>query len=129
MGTVAAATAFTPSAALAAVKQTVEVANDMKKMVGIGAVGVALAASAVGYKAMAGGNSATANQDFLETSPYWDQSAVPVNTFKNKAPFTGKVVSTKRIVGPKATGETCHIIIDHNGTAYVSSVKRAHLGL
>merc|ERR1712021_15392 len=31
------------------------------------------------------------------------------------APFTGKVVSTKRIVGPKATGETCHIIIDHDG--------------
>ena len=54
-------------------------------------------------------------QDFLEAEPYWDQSAVPVNTFKNKAPFTGKVVSTKRIVGPKATGETCHIIIDHKG--------------
>jgi len=35
--------------------------------------------------------------------------------WKNKAPFTGKVVSTKRIVGPKATGETCHIIIDHEG--------------
>merc|ERR1719199_1164347 len=41
--------------------------------------------------------------------------AVPVNVYKNKAPFTGKVVSTKRIVGPKATGETCHIIIDHEG--------------
>merc|ERR1712176_364446 len=38
-----------------------------------------------------------------------------VNSYKNKAPFTGKVVSTKRIVGPKATGETCHIIIDHEG--------------
>jgi ferredoxin--NADP+ reductase len=54
-------------------------------------------------------------QDFLEADPYWDQSSVPVNTFKNKTPFTGKVVSTKRIVGPKATGETCHIIIDHKG--------------
>jgi len=54
-------------------------------------------------------------QDFLEAEPYWDQSAVPVNTYKNKAPFTGKVVSTKRIVGPKATGETCHIVIDHEG--------------
>merc|ERR1719253_1143960 len=31
------------------------------------------------------------------------------------APFTAKVVSTKRIVGPKATGETCHIIMDHGG--------------
>merc|ERR1719460_973477 len=54
-------------------------------------------------------------QDFLEATPYWDQSTVPVNTYKNKSPFTGKVVSTKRIVGPKATGETCHIIIDHGG--------------
>merc|ERR1712032_728867 len=35
--------------------------------------------------------------------------------FKNKAPLTGKVVSTQRIVGPKATGETCHIIMDHDG--------------
>jgi len=54
-------------------------------------------------------------QDFLEADPHWDQSNVPLNVYKNKAPFTGKVVSTKRIVGPKATGETCHIVIDHNG--------------
>eukprot|EP00979_Chaetoceros_neogracilis_P016959 scaffold10164_cov259-Chaetoceros_neogracile.AAC.12 len=54
-------------------------------------------------------------QDFLEADPYWDQSSVPVNVHKNKAPFTGKVVSTKRIVGPKATGETCHVVIDHEG--------------
>merc|ERR1719424_2051426 len=61
-------------------------------------------------------NAATGTkQDFLEASPYWDQSTVPVNTAKNKSPFTGKVVSTKRIVGPKATGETCHIIIEHEG--------------
>jgi len=56
-----------------------------------------------------------AAQDFLEAEPYYDQSTVPVNVYKNKAPFTGKVVSTKKIVGPKATGETCHIIIDHDG--------------
>jgi ferredoxin--NADP+ reductase len=54
-------------------------------------------------------------QDFLEADPYWDQSNVVVNTHKAKTPFTGKVVSTKRIVGPKATGETCHIVIDHEG--------------
>merc|ERR1719480_304882 len=54
-------------------------------------------------------------QDFLEASPYWDQSTVPVNTWKNKAPYTAKVVSCKRIVGPEATGETCHIIFDHKG--------------
>jgi len=54
-------------------------------------------------------------EDFLEAEPYYDQSSIPVNVWKNKAPFTGKVVSTKRIVGPQATGETCHIIIDHDG--------------
>merc|ERR1719444_410751 len=58
---------------------------------------------------------AETKQDFLEAEPYWDQSTVPTNTYKNKTPFAGKVVSTKRIVGPQATGETCHIIIDHDG--------------
>jgi len=50
-------------------------------------------------------------QDFLEAKPYYDQSNIPVNTFKAKAPYLGKVVSVKRIVGPKATGETCDIVI------------------
>merc|ERR1719487_940653 len=54
-------------------------------------------------------------QDFLEADPYWDQSDIPVNTYKNKAPFTSKVISVKRIVGPQATGETCHIIMNHGG--------------
>ena len=40
---------------------------------------------------------------------------LPLNTFKNKEPFTGKVRSVERIVGPNATGETCHIIIEHGG--------------
>merc|ERR1712084_153844 len=62
-----------------------------------------------------GSTAVNGKQDFLEAKPYYDQSTVPVNVYKNKAPFTGKVVSTKRIVGPQATGETCHIIIDHNG--------------
>merc|ERR1719183_1311604 len=59
--------------------------------------------------------SPSGKQDFLEASPYYDQSGVPVNTYKNKAPFQSKVVSTKRIVGPTATGETCHIIMNHDG--------------
>ena len=42
-------------------------------------------------------------QDFLEASPYYDQKTVPVNTFKVKEPFKGKVVSCKRIVGPKVS--------------------------
>merc|ERR1711988_1242024 len=54
-------------------------------------------------------------QDFLEAEPYWDQSSVPVNTYKNKSPFIAKVVSTKRIVGPKATGETCDVVTNHGG--------------
>jgi ferredoxin--NADP+ reductase len=58
---------------------------------------------------------AAGKQDFLEASPYYDQSGIPINTFKAKAPFTAKVVSTKRIVGPQATGETCHIIMSHGG--------------
>ena len=40
---------------------------------------------------------------------------LPLNTFKNKSPFTGTVKSVERIVGPNATGETCHIIIEHGG--------------
>lgn len=40
---------------------------------------------------------------------------MPLNTFNNKAPFTAKVKSVQRIVGPKATGETCHIIIETGG--------------
>jgi ferredoxin--NADP+ reductase len=54
-------------------------------------------------------------QDFLEAKPYFDQSSIPINTFKAKAPFTGKIVSVKRIVGPKATGETCDVVIDTRG--------------
>jgi hypothetical protein len=40
-----------------------------------------------------------------------EEIGLPMNTFGPKNPFIGKVVSVERIVGPKATGETCHIII------------------
>ena len=33
---------------------------------------------------------------------------LPLNTFKNKAPFVGTIKSVERIVGPNATGETCY---------------------
>lgn len=59
--------------------------------------------------------SSTVKQDFLEVEPYYDMSNIPVNTYKNKSPFIGKVKSVKRIVGPEATGETCDIVIDHGG--------------
>jgi ferredoxin--NADP+ reductase len=58
---------------------------------------------------------ATGKQDFLEASPYHDMSSIPINTYKNKTPFLGKITSVKRIVGPQATGETCDIVIEHGG--------------
>jgi len=54
-------------------------------------------------------------QEFLEFEPYTDRSGMPDNTFKPKSPFEGKIVSVTRIVGPKATGETCDVVIDHGG--------------
>jgi ferredoxin--NADP+ reductase len=39
----------------------------------------------------------------------------PMHLFKNKEPFIGTVKSVERIVGPNATGETCHIVIEHDG--------------
>jgi ferredoxin--NADP+ reductase len=57
----------------------------------------------------------TTKQDFLEAVPHWDQSTIPVNTYKAKEPFPAKVVSVERIVGPEAIGETCHIILQHDG--------------
>jgi len=121
--TVALATTGAPPPAFAAKKATevVEVASTTSQIISCitscnakKAVAVAAGAYAAVFAAgeLMGGSK---KQDFLEAEPYWDQSTVPVNVWKNKAPFTGKVVSTKRIVGPKATGETCHIVIDHEG--------------
>jgi ferredoxin--NADP+ reductase len=44
-----------------------------------------------------------------------EEGEMPLNTYKNKTPFIGTIKSVERIVGPKATGETTHIIIDHGG--------------
>jgi len=57
----------------------------------------------------------TKEQNFLEADPYWDNSNMPMQTYKAKEPFAGKIISVKRIVGAQATGETCDIIIDHFG--------------
>merc|ERR1712146_149873 len=54
-------------------------------------------------------------QDFLEADPYYSTANIPLQTFKAKEPFIGKIVSTKRIVGAQATGETCNIVINHEG--------------
>ena len=121
LSSVALTTTGFPPAALAAKKalQVVEVtktAEDTHKLfaAGAGVVAAGIATATITKR--------SSGQDFLEATPYWDQSTVPVNVYKNKTPFTGKVVSTKRIVGPKATGETCHIVIDHKGGFPVSSM-------
>ena len=46
---------------------------------------------------------------------YWDQTNVEVNIAKQKNPLIGKIVSVQRMVGPKAPGDTCNIVIDHRG--------------
>jgi len=113
--TIALASAGAPPAALAAKKVVEEVVPVVEGTVITLKSGIAIAAAAgIAAKAVFGGSGET-KQDFLEAEPYWDQKTVPVNTAKAKAPFVGKVISSKRIVGPKATGETCHIVIDHQG--------------
>ena len=52
---------------------------------------------------------------FLEASPYWDQSNIPLNLAKQKNPFVGKIISAQSIVGPNAPGDICNIVIDHRG--------------
>lgn len=44
-----------------------------------------------------------------------DPKEPPLNIYKPKGPYTATIVSVDRIVGPKAPGETCHIVIDHGG--------------
>ena len=42
---------------------------------------------------------------------------VPLNTWTSKKPLIVKVKSCERIVGPKATGETCHIVLETDNKA------------
>ena len=44
-----------------------------------------------------------------------DPKEPPLNLHKPKEPYTATIVSVERIVGPKAPGETCHIVINHGG--------------
>jgi len=71
---------------------------------------VAVAATAVRALIAAPGEP-VAVPSHLEFEPYFDISTMPLNTFKNKAPHTGTIVSAKRIVGDKAPGEVCHVHI------------------
>ena len=113
-----------PPPAFAATKAAAEVAEVAEAVYGNGNPLVVRASvvdvtSAVAMKPSSGGGLARV-QDFLETEPYWDQSTVPVNTHKGKSTFGGKVVSMKRIMGPKVTGKTGHTVINHKGDFPVS---------
>lgn len=44
-----------------------------------------------------------------------DAKEPPLHLYKNKDPYTATIVSVERLVGPKAPGETCHVVIDHGG--------------
>lgn len=44
-----------------------------------------------------------------------DSKVPPLVLYKPEKPYTATIVSVERIVGPKAPGETCHIVIDHGG--------------
>lgn len=44
-----------------------------------------------------------------------EKGEMPLNTFGPKTPFKATVKSVKRIVGPKATGETCDVVIQTDG--------------
>ena len=95
LSSVAFATAGLPPPAIAAKKakeivEVVETVDNTQKLLAAGAGVIAAGAAAI---KLTSGEKA---QDFLEADPFWDQSNVPVNVYKNKAPFTGKVVSTKR---------------------------------
>ncbi|KAM3284581.1 ferredoxin-NADP reductase, root-type isozyme, chloroplastic [Capsicum chacoense] len=58
-----------------------------------------------------------ASKDKVLVSPLSleDAKEPPLNIYKPREPYTAKIVSVERIVGPKAPGETCHIVIDHCG--------------
>ena len=44
-----------------------------------------------------------------------DAKEPPLHLYKAKEPYIGTIVSVERLVGLKAPGETCHIVIDHGG--------------
>ena len=58
-----------------------------------------------------------ASQKKVEVRPLEleDPKEPPLNIHKPKEPYTATIVSVERLVGPKAPGETCHIVIDHGG--------------
>ncbi|XP_048141073.1 ferredoxin--NADP reductase, root isozyme, chloroplastic isoform X3 [Rhodamnia argentea] len=58
-----------------------------------------------------------ANAPKVSVSPLQleDAKEPPLNTFKPKEPYTATIVSVERLVGPKAPGEVCHVVIDHGG--------------
>ncbi|KAJ1631145.1 hypothetical protein T492DRAFT_997786, partial [Pavlovales sp. CCMP2436] len=62
----------------------------MSKMDLESATGTKSAAVAAPAAPKAAAASSSGKQDFLEANPYWDVTNIPLNTYKNKTPFTGK---------------------------------------
>jgi ferredoxin--NADP+ reductase len=58
---------------------------------------------------------AAAAMNSLEVEPFWDTSRAPQNTFRPSQPYIGRVLGVHRLTGPNATGEVCHVTIDHGG--------------
>eukprot|EP00210_Caulerpa_lentillifera_P004974 g4748.t1 len=50
-----------------------------------------------------------------EVSLDLEQLSLPMNTFTQKQPFTGRILSVDSLVGPDAPGEVCHITIQTEG--------------
>jgi ferredoxin--NADP+ reductase len=71
-----------------------------------------VSAAVEGASALLQGPTVPVPTSLLEVEPYHDvASHLPLNTYKQKKPHTAKIVSVKRIVGPAAPGEVCHVQI------------------
>ena len=78
----------------------------------LGAPDVSQAATEIN-QALASSSPLVAPAIDLEFEPYHDiMPNLKLNTYKNKAPHTGSIISVKRIVGATAPGEVCHVHID-----------------
>ena len=78
---------------------------------------VSPAAAAVTELLAKDGPTVAVPTDKFEVEPYHAiLPNLPLNTYKNKAPLTGSIVSVKRIVGANAPGEVCHVHINSGPT-------------
>lgn len=60
-------------------------------------------------------SQATQQKTHVQPLEFENAKEPPLNLYKPKEPYTATIVSVESLVGPKAPGETCHIVIDHGG--------------